>query len=273
MLLADDLHNVLYRVDDRVGEHRAQRHLAVGVTLRHLDVPAIRPAGNHPVVATAHGASVTVWELEDLVDTAASAEVVGHLARSLHDATLRAITDGTIDPGVAPFDPLGAITEQLDAAAAVNAATGVDAARDDLAVLRTQVTDLRVRLGGADPQPAGIVHGDLHVDNVLVTRRGPVLADLELAGVGPVAYDLVAPVVAVERYGADPATLGDYFRAYGAGLPDASRHGPLRDTYELWLTSWAVANRHLDDNHEAEAQRRMQRWTNPGSPPALWTLR
>jgi Ser/Thr protein kinase RdoA (MazF antagonist) len=263
VLVADDAHGVLYRVDDRVGVDRARRHVAVAATLRDLGVPAIRLVGNDPVVATTAGVAVTAWELEDLLDGPVDPATVGALARQLHAATAVALGEGRIDPAVAAFDPLGVVAEQL------GAATGTD----DVALLQQRLAEVGAAWVVADPLPTGIVHGDLHVDNVLTTRRGPVLADLELAGVGPVAYDLVAPLVAVERYGADPTTLDDYLAAYGTPLPDTARHGPLRDAYELWLTAWAVANRHLDADHEAEAQRRMQRWRTPDGDLPRWTLR
>lgn len=267
VLVADDAHGVLYRVDDRVGVDRARRHVAVAATLRDLGVPAIRPVGNDPVVAVTAGVAVTAWELEDLVDGPVDPATVGALARQLHAATAVALADGRIDPAVAAFDPLGVVAEQLAAA------TGGADRGSDVALLQQRLAEVGAAWVAADPPPTGIVHGDLHVDNVLATRRGPVLADLELAGIGPVAYDLVAPVVAVERYGADPTTLDDYLAAYGTPLHDGARQGPLRDAYELWLTAWAVANRHLDADHEAEAQRRMLRWRTPDGDLPRWTLR
>ena len=71
----------------------------------------------------------------------------------------------------------------------------------------------------------------------------------------------VPAVVAVQRYGEPARSLAEYGRAYGQPIAPAARHGVLRDTYEMWLTAWALANRHLDARHDLEARRRLARWT------------
>lgn len=254
---------VLVRVDDRVGGARAARHLAVGHALAELGVPAVRPVAGVNAPLEVDGAAVTLWELERLVRGRVDAAVVGHLAGRLH----RASRNGAGSAGIDAFDPLRDVDEQLATARLSG---------DESELLATARTDVARRwvedVDGVGGHPWGIVHGDLHAGNVLLTRRGPVLADLELAGVGPVAYDLAAPVVAVLRYGASAATLADYARSYRAPIPPAARHGVLRDAYELWLTSWAVANRDLDGAHELEATRRLARWDQPRR-ARRWSLR
>lgn len=276
VLLAFPAEGVLVRVDDRVGPARAARHLAVGHALARLDVPAVRPLAGVDTPIDVDGSAVTLWELERLVRGSVGPGVVGHLAGRLHRAT----RDGNGCAGIEPFDPLRDVADQLAIATLSD---------DEAEVLAPHVDDIARRwseLIGGEPiggdvvggneaahvGSVGIVHGDLHAGNVLLTRRGPLLADLELAGVGPVAYDLAAPVVAVLRYGASSATLGAYARAYRAPIPDAVRHGVLRDAYELWLTSWALANRHLDGIHALEARRRLDRWRGAGR-ARTWSLR
>jgi len=271
VLLAAPVEGVLVRVDDRVGGARAARHLAVGHALARLGVPAVRPLPGLGAPVEVDGSAVTLWQLERLVRAQASAAQVGHLAGRLHRAT----RDGAGWAGVSVFDPLRDVAEQLAIA---------ELADDESALLDEVVADVAGRwhtevasedgrpVGGSAVGPWGIVHGDLHAGNVLVTRRGPVLADLELAGVGPVGYDLAAPVVAVLRYDAPVSTLMAYQRAYRAPVPPAARHGVLRDAYELWLTSWALANRHLDGAHALEATRRLHRWRHPRR-AAGWSLR
>lgn len=279
VLVAAPSERVLVRVDDRVGEARAARHLAVGHALARLGVPAVRPLAEVTSPLDVEGAAVTLWELERLVRTPVGPAAVGHLAGRLHRATL----GGQGCEGLARFDPLRDVAEQLAIA---------ELSTDEAALLDTVTTEVTRRwalevdgawsasaggagggqAGGDDAGLWGIVHGDLHARNVLATRRGPVLADLELAGVGPLAYDLAAPVVAVLRYGAPASTLAAYARAYHAPIPRAARHGVLRDAYELWLTTWALANRHLDGAHALEANRRLQRWRQPQRAGG-WSLR
>ena len=100
---------------------------------------------------------------------------------------------------------------------------------------------------------------------------GPVLADLELAGWGPASVDLAPQVVAVRRYGADPADLEAFVSGYGADPRGWAGFEVLVDAYELWVTAWAVANRGASAHAEHEAELRLRRWREGTS--ELWSLR
>ena len=249
----------LFRVEPEAHASRAVSQVAVATVLAAAGVPAVRVvAGVDQPVATDAGV-ITIWELEELTGAPVSAGELGALARQLHDVDPSTVTGTHGDIG--RLDPLGAVASLLDGLS-----------DPDARLLASLAEDLTGAWDAVDA-PGGLVHGDLHAANVLATPHGPVLADLELAGIGPVAYDLVAPVVAVERYGADPGWLDAYEQAYGDPVPDAARSGVLRDTYELWLTAWAVANRHLDADHDLEARNRMARWHTHEAPLPPWQLR
>lgn len=264
VLLADPDAAVLVRVDDRAPADRARRQVAAATALAAAGVPAIRLAGtaDQPVTAPG-GTTVSVWHLEDLTGTPVTPVELGAVAHHLHTAT----AGGAHCAGVAAFDPFTAIAEQL---AVARAAAVIDPAALDLLDGIGQAL-ATAWPGAVADAPTALVHGDLHAGNVLATTRGPVLADLELAGIGPAAYDLAAAVVAVERYGAPRSHLAGFTRGYGCAPPDASTHGVLRDTYELWLTAWAVANAGTDATHLAEAHHRLDRWHHPDR-DRRWTL-
>ena len=165
-------------------------------------------------------------------------------------------------------DPLTAIAAELERAEAAGATTPAD-----VELLRGVVR----RLAAAWPDPAddplgaAVVHGDLHRANVVPGRRGPVLADLELAGWGAASADVAPQVVAVRRYGADPAALEEFLEAYGADPRGWHGLEVLVEAYELWVTAWAVGNRRASVRSEREAEVRLTRWRTGSSP--TWSLR
>ncbi len=244
-----------------------RQEVAVAALLADAGVPAARAlSGPAPI----DGWLVTAWREVAGVDPDApppDAAMLGALAARLHRAT------GPLDPrGLVACDPLGAALAQLEVA--IPAGRTSD---DDLGVLRRAATRLEViwqaAVDRAHAEAGGaVVHGDLHADNVVVGRRGPVLVDLELAGWGPAAYD-AAPTVAFVRWYGWPATDADVFdEAYGAPLTVAARAGGLDEVWALWSTCWCVANRHRSDDLEEEARIRLAT-LDTGEAPRPWTLR
>lgn len=262
---------VIARVDDVAPPERSDRQVRAAQVLASAGVPSIRLAftDEQPIEALVERrvVSVTLWQREAHVGRRAEPAEVGRLARALHDAT----AGGAGCEGLRPLLPLQAVGEQIEIARHDRASPG-----DDLDVLAAAHDRLaREWAAAVEDAATALVHGDLHADNVIVTPDGPRLCDLELAGVGPTAYDLVPQVVAVERYGAPATDLVAFESAYGAELPALARSGPLVEVYELWVAAWAVANRGIDDLHEAEAERRLARW-RPDPQHAdhePWTLR
>ena len=216
---------VLARVDDRTPVARVAAQVAVARALADRDVPAVELVGPgdqpHVVRVEDRPVAVTLWRWEVLRPGAVDPEDLGALARRLHDGTAGSAAS------VAGADPLGAVADLLASAAGPPA---------DVELLVAEAHRLApgwaARVADADP----VVHGDLHRDNVLRTDRGLVLADLELAGRGPWAYDLAPQVVAQRRYGAPTAELAAFLAGYGRPAPGADVLEPLVEIYELWVT-------------------------------------
>jgi aminoglycoside phosphotransferase (APT) family kinase protein len=142
-------------------------------------------------------------------------------------------------------------------------------------VWQAAVDEARRSAGGdAVDQVRGgaMVHGDLHVDNVLVGERGPVLLDLELSGWGPRAYD-AAPTVTFTRWFDRPASdLAAFDAAYGAPLTTGASEQGLDEVWRLWSACWAVANRHRSEAAADEAEVRIATVAT-GEAPRPWRLR
>lgn len=237
--------DALVRSRVRSQEPVAAREVEVARALAEAGVPAahLYGTGSQPWVIDA--SVVTAWEWIDVVGTASPTHL-GALA-----AVLRERTVDTYAYDVARFDPLSAIR---------NAVAGVPLGDEQGDFVRTRAHELAAdwaRIADRDPLGTGIVHGDLHADNVLLTSDGPVLTDLELAGAGPCSYDTAPAVVMVERYGADPSTLTEFLAAQGHDPRGWSGFATCLAVYELWVTAWAVGVRHRSPRLAEEAATRV----------------
>jgi hypothetical protein len=257
---------VLGRVDDPRRAEAARRQVVVSEVLAARGVPAITLTGapDQPVLTEA--GPVTLWEwLPVLPGAEARPRELGRLARHLHDATRGGAAR------VPAYEPLTAVTAELDRAEMAGLTR-----TDDLSLLRDRVGRLAAAWPAPDTDPLGraVVHGDLHRHNALVVEgRRLVLADLELAGVGPASADLVPHVVSVRRYAAPPQVLDEFLAGYGRELPRWPGFEVLVDAYELWATAWAVANRGASPALAEEADLRVDRWRPGVTSSRPWSLR
>ena len=263
----------LARVDQPARAGDARRQVRVAELLAARGVGAVRLVGPADQPLDTAAGPVTVWAWVPPVGPPVGPNELGRVARRLHDLT-RGLVPDPGGPGaerVPVHDPLATVRAELVRAtdAGVTEASDLDRLRgvaDRLAAAWPEPDD--------DPLGAALVHGDLHRSNVVPGVDGPVLADLELAGWGPASVDLVPQIVAVRRYAADPSGLADFVAGYG----DDPRGWPglevLVEAYELWVTTWAVANRTSSDRAQREAEVRLERWRSGDSgSSAPWSLR
>jgi hypothetical protein len=253
----------LARVDEPSRSADATRQVAVARALVEAGVPAVGVVGPAPQPVGTPVGPVTIWRWEPPTGPSVGPQEMGLVARLLHDRT-------RAQPGadVPRHDPLATVAVELDRAGAAGLTSPAD-----LDLLRGVVHQLAAAWPDPadDPLGAAVVHGDLHRANVVPGRRGPVLADLELAGWGPASADVAPQVAAVRRYGADPAGLEEFLAAYGADPRGWDGLEVLVEAYELWVTAWAVGNRGASDRAEHEAEVRLTRWRTGSSP--TWSLR
>jgi Ser/Thr protein kinase RdoA (MazF antagonist) len=88
--------------------------------------------------------------------------------------------------------------------------------------------------------PPGVIHGDAHTGNVLATKRGGVMIDLDALAQGPREWDLVPTAVACLRFRQDLAQVAAFSDAYGFDLLGWDGWPTLRRVRELYMTSWLL---------------------------------
>jgi len=247
---------LLARVRDAAGLADAQREVSAARALAQAGIPAVQlidgpdqpwAFGNHVV---------TVWRWLETAAPATASDV-GKLAGIL-------ITSGDSFEGLPPFEPFAAIVGALEPLPGDDEQAGF---------IRQRSADLAVRwaeVARQDPCGVGFVHGDLHEENVIVTAQGPVLADLELAGLGPCSYDVTPAVVAVTRYGAPSGSLDEFLAARGHDPRGWEGFDLCLAVYELWVTAWAVGVRDRSPQWAAEADRRVESLRD--GTPHRWVL-
>ena len=232
---------VVVRVRPRSQEPVAAREVAVALALAGAGVPIT-------LLVSAEGQPwhlgswvVTAWEWAEATGSAGPADL-GSLA-----GLLRERTSGGMAYDVARFDPIAAIR------GAVHHLPVGDAQAEAVRRLAMDAAPAWAAVADRDPRGTVIVHGDLHSDNVVATRSGPLLTDLELAGAGPPSYDAAPAALAVRRYGADQATFDQFAEAAGDDPRQWDGFAVCVRVYELWVTAWAVGVRHRSPELEREA--------------------
>jgi Ser/Thr protein kinase RdoA (MazF antagonist) len=260
--------NASHRVGDAVvrvappGREReaVERELALARFLAERDFDAVRPLDvEQPIDVDGHWATAWAWIPHD-PGAVTEGEAFGALVGGFHEVT---------EEYDAPLPGWGGL--ELIAARLGGLARNPHFAPDELATLEDVRSGLEQRLQElASSTPVGVVHGDAHPGNVL-TETGTgrtVLADFDLIGRGPRAWDLAPAALHPRRYGADPAWWEAVRRGYGRP-EDASWAVCLR-VRELASAAWLFAAEDPDaPARSAEADVRMRAFTGEPDPP-VW---
>jgi len=203
-------------------------------------------------------AVVTLWHRLRSVE-APRLEALGRSVRGFHEATRDAL------PAAAKaLDPFARIRSDLDWP------TSWSGSRESEALWRRLEALEREWPSATREDPLGtvLVHGDVHVDNAVVTADGLVLIDLEDAGIGPASWDFVPQAVGVRRYGLPPERYGEFVGGYGAeprGWPGLDL---MCQVYELRNTAWAMRCGADSPRMSAEASIRVESLLDGGE--RLW---
>jgi aminoglycoside phosphotransferase (APT) family kinase protein len=208
----------------------ARREVAVARWLADQGFPAVRTFAGVAQPAEAAGRPVTFWEYiegrdGDRCDIAVLAELLSRLHRLPRP-------DGFTLP---PEDPLGRVRRRLEAASVTVSDRGF--LLDRLKAVEAELPGLRF------PLPEGPVHGDAHVQNLIVTAGGPVMIDFERFAWGHPEWDL--SMTATEYQTAGWWTREEHAQfttAYGFDVTSWEGYPVLRAAHELKMTSWLAQN-------------------------------
>lgn len=227
-----------------------RRQVLVARWLEDVDYPATRAIDvEQPVEADDCLATFWVSVSED--DEYAPIKDVAELIRRLHD--LSPPTGFTL-PESRPFERIG---DRLVGMSEADKTFVTDRLRD----LREQYERLTFAL------PAGVIHGDANVGNVLISRDGtPILIDLDGFCTGPREWDLVQTAMFYERLGwhteQEYATFVD---VYGFDVMSWPGYPVLADYREMSMTLWLAGKAENDEASAAEVRKRIEAIRTGGS--------
>ncbi|WP_232376092.1 phosphotransferase [Amycolatopsis aidingensis] len=235
--------------------HRAGNAVIAARLLAEHGIPAVRPVGElrQPVLVGGH--AVTFWH-----EVAGGAEpTTADLGRLL--SRLHRLPVGTC--GLPRWDPLPDLRHRLRDAGDWPAA--------DLAFLADRCAAVAAALPGLRyVLPAGLVHGDARLGNLLAGPEGAVLCDFDTTGIGPVEWDLVPAAVAQSRFQDARHLHDDLAAAYGFDVTRWEGFEVLRELRELKLVTSALPIAHSDPELAAQLRHRLRTFRE-GDTTARWT--
>ncbi|MGW3914485.1 phosphotransferase enzyme family protein [Streptomyces sp. NPDC005070] len=233
---------------------KSRNEVAVARWLAAEGFPAARVVEDleQPLVVGGH--PVTFWHLIEEADRKATYGELGAILRDLHSLTLPAGLE------LPPFDPFAKQELRIDRAVIPG---------DDRAFLRKRWRELRDKFEELRFEtPKGPVHGDAHVQNLIVDEQGQVLLiDFEVFSFDHPEWDLM--VTAVEHHSLGWQTgeqYADFVRAYGRDLYEWHGYETLRGLQEFGMTTWLMQNVQEDERTAAEYRRRIAGLRNDDGP-------
>jgi aminoglycoside phosphotransferase (APT) family kinase protein len=245
------------RIISRVGRSpdrlpSVRREVAVAGWLATEGYPAARlvTEAEQPVVVEGH--PVTFWEGLADGDTYAGTREMGELLRRLHQLEPPAFAL----PHLRPFDRVG---DRLGHAV-IPART-----RAYLRSLGEELAAEYDRLQFA--LPAGPVHGDFNVGNVLRDAAGhPRVIDLDGFVTGPREWDLMQTAMYYDSFGwHTEAEYADFVEGYGFDVRQWSGYAVLRSVRELLMVTWLSQNAGTNPQAAEEVEKRVETLRSGGS--------
>lgn len=219
--------------------------VAVARWLESAAFPAVRLAGPADQPLVVDGRVVTFWELVAERTEYGTVAELAELLRRLHNL------EAPPSLSLPQLEPFRRVEPRIE---------GADLGEDDRVFLLARLEELRERYAGLEfVLPAGPVHGDANVGNIIRRRDGTaVLIDLDGFAAGPREWDLVLTAMYFEHLGWH--TAGEYQRfaaVYGFDVLTWRGYPVLRDMRELIMVSWLSQNASESATLTAEVRKRI----------------
>jgi Ser/Thr protein kinase RdoA (MazF antagonist) len=241
-----------------------ERQVALAAWLDEQGFPANRPRQQGAILSSGlDGAVASFWEwVEANQHAQIGLHEFGTLLHGFHDLTDRY-------GGAETFPRWNAIAE-IEARLSAVSAEGSFLEESELGLLAEWTAETASQLETLDwALPSGVIHGDAHTGNVLATKQGGVLIDLDALAVGPREWDLAPTAVARLRFGGDVAPIAAFSEAYGFDLLAWRGWPALRRLRELYMTTWLLTVASANAEREAEVRRRLHS-LRTADDPTLW---
>ncbi len=223
-----------------------ETEVAAARWLESAEFPAVRLSGpaDQPLIADRR--VVTFWELVSEHPEYGTVAELAVLLRRLHELEP---PSSLVLPGLRPF---ARVDVRID---------GADLARGDREFLRARLADLRERYAGLNfVLPAGPVHGDANIGNIIRRQSDgvAVLIDLDGFATGPREWDLVLTAMYFERFGWHTAQeYAEFVSGYGFDVMGWPGYRVLRDVRELLMVAWLAQNTRESPEIAAEVAKRI----------------
>ena len=199
-----------------------RRTVAVARWLQSVGYPAVRVVDVDQPVVTG-GRIVTFWDaVSDDGDQYASVAEVAEVLVQLHQLTA---PDDLHLPALSPFE---------NALHRIESSTWLTP--QDRVFLTAMLAQMRALYAGLEfTLPAGVIHGDASIGNVLRDDRGhPVVIDLDGFAVGPREWDLALTAIYYDSFGWHTREdYQDFVRVYGYDIMTWAGYPAMRAVREF----------------------------------------